>query len=65
MKRICRKIEDMMTAIAFAEAGEFETATEILKESESKEQSSAKTDRLPEETVMPLRTCDSVRHKGE
>jgi hypothetical protein len=32
MKRFTKKFEDIMTASAFAEAGEFETAQEILKE---------------------------------
>lgn len=32
MKKLMKKIEDIMAAVVFAEAGEFETAREILKE---------------------------------
>ncbi len=32
MKRFFKKVEDAMAAVAFAEAGEFETAREIMKE---------------------------------
>lgn len=32
MKKFTRKFEDAMTAVAFAEAGEFETAREIMLE---------------------------------
>lgn len=35
MKRFGKKIENLFTAIAFAEAAEFETAREILREEES------------------------------
>ena len=35
MKRLARKIEKLMTAAAFAEAGEHETAREIEREEES------------------------------
>lgn len=32
MKRFMKKLEDSMAAVAFAEAGEFDTAREILEE---------------------------------
>ncbi len=32
MKGFAKKLEDIFTAITFAEAGEFETAREILRE---------------------------------
>ncbi len=32
MKKLLKKLENTMTAIAFAEAGEFETAREIMNE---------------------------------
>lgn len=35
MKGFLRKFEDTMAAVAFAEAGEFETAREIIKEKQS------------------------------
>jgi len=36
MKNIFKKFEDMMAAAAFAEEGEFDTARQIMKESESR-----------------------------
>jgi hypothetical protein len=36
LKRIFRKFEDAMAASAFAEAGEFETARQILREEEAR-----------------------------
>ena len=32
MKKLMKKIEDAMSAVAFAEAGDFETAREIMRE---------------------------------
>jgi hypothetical protein len=32
MKRLTKKLENLFTAVAFAEAGEFDTAREILRE---------------------------------
>jgi hypothetical protein len=34
MKKIMKRLEDIYAAVAFAEAGEFETAKEILREEE-------------------------------
>lgn len=34
MKTLLRKFQDMMAAVAYAEAGEFDTAREIMMESE-------------------------------
>jgi hypothetical protein len=34
MKKILKRLEDMMVAATFAQAGEFETAKEILREEE-------------------------------
>jgi hypothetical protein len=34
MKRLLRKIENIYAAVAFAEAGEFDTAREILRDEE-------------------------------
>lgn len=34
MKTLLRKLQDMMAAAAYAEAGEFDTAREIMMESE-------------------------------
>jgi len=34
MKRLLKRLEDVYSAVAFAEAGEFDTAREILKEEE-------------------------------
>ncbi|MBI5739573.1 MAG: hypothetical protein HZA16_02530 [Nitrospirae bacterium] len=36
MKRIIRKLEKMMTAAAFAEAGEHDAAREIMREKETR-----------------------------
>lgn len=33
--RLLKKLEDIFAAVAFAEAGEFETARKMLKEAES------------------------------
>jgi len=32
MKKLLKKLEDIYAAVAFAEAGEFETAREIMRE---------------------------------
>ncbi len=40
LRKMLRKFEGEMAAVAFAEAGEFETAREILKSSVSEERSS-------------------------
>ncbi|MGC2061652.1 MAG: hypothetical protein WA610_01650 [Thermodesulfovibrionales bacterium] len=42
MKRLARKFENMMMAITFAEAGEHETAREIIRNDDRED----KTDRL-------------------
>jgi len=42
MKGLARKLEKMFTAAAFAEAGEFDTARDILREDER----TRKTDRI-------------------
>jgi hypothetical protein len=42
MKRLARKFENMMMAITFAEAGEHETAREIIKDNDRED----KTNRL-------------------
>ncbi len=42
MKRLARKFENMMMAVTFAEAGEHETAKEILRDNDRQD----KTDRL-------------------
>jgi hypothetical protein len=42
LKKILRKFESVMVAVAFAEAGEFETAREIYKERESEKNNTAK-----------------------
>lgn len=42
MKRLARKFENMMMAITFAEAGEHETAREIIKDNDRDD----KTNRL-------------------
>ncbi|OHE57823.1 MAG: hypothetical protein A2Z47_01505 [Thermodesulfovibrio sp. RBG_19FT_COMBO_42_12] len=34
MRKIFRKLEDLMVAATYAEAGEFETAQEILREND-------------------------------
>ncbi|MEC4684218.1 MAG: hypothetical protein VST71_00590 [Nitrospirota bacterium] len=39
LRKMLRKFEGEMAAVAFAEAGEFETAREILKSSVSEERS--------------------------
>ncbi|NOY40171.1 MAG: hypothetical protein GXO95_08120 [Nitrospirae bacterium] len=39
LRKMLRKFEGEMAAVAFAEAGEFETAREILKSSVSEESS--------------------------
>ncbi|GAB4389010.1 MAG: hypothetical protein Kow0025_11740 [Thermodesulfovibrionales bacterium] len=36
MKKLIKKLEDVMVAITFAEAGEFETALEITKDPPAK-----------------------------
>ncbi|MBI4823488.1 MAG: hypothetical protein HY805_04570 [Nitrospirae bacterium] len=38
MKRFMKRLENLFTAITFAEAGEHETARQILKEVERKEE---------------------------
>ena len=57
MKRMAEKIERMFAASAFAEEGEFKTASALLKE-EPKE--GKKTDvRATKGPVLPLRTAES------
>ncbi len=34
MKKLMKRLEDIYAAVAFAEAGEFETAREIMREEE-------------------------------
>lgn len=48
MKKLARKLERIFSAATFAEAGEYETAREILREGER----SRKTDR-PKPTQRP------------
>jgi hypothetical protein len=47
MKGFTKKLEQMFTAITFAEAGEFETAEQIMKE-ETKDQEHSSTPVVPE-----------------
>ncbi|MDO8747230.1 MAG: hypothetical protein AAB301_01680 [Nitrospirota bacterium] len=42
LKEFAKKFETLMTATAFAEAGEFETAREMLKEYAQPEEKTAK-----------------------
>lgn len=43
MKRILKKLENIYAAAAFAEAGEFDTAREIMSEEEREEKRDRKT----------------------
>ncbi len=46
MKRLRKKLENIFTAAAFAEAGEFDTAREIMREPDSRnERISKRSDR--------------------
>lgn len=46
MKKVLKKLEDIWVAATFAEAGEFETAREILREEERPQ----KVDRISPDT---------------
>ena len=54
MNRLNKKIEDLMSAISFAEAGEFETAREMLKE-ERRILFAVKNGQIDKKTLIPVR----------
>ncbi|KAF0144865.1 MAG: hypothetical protein FD156_1436 [Nitrospirae bacterium] len=51
MKRLIRKVETLMAAATFAEAGEHETAREIMKEEEKR--SDKRDDARPTQRPRP------------
>ncbi len=55
MRKIFRKLEDLMVAATYAEAGEFETAKEILREKDrpQKVDRISPTQRLRKELKAP------------
>ncbi len=55
MKRLMKKLEDIMVAVTFAESGEYETAIEMLNEGVRKKETETEPEPSTEAEAVHLR----------